>query len=70
LGQPVKGCLALEDSNNGVRSAHGAGAVVVQVPDLSPVAEDTLDMSHAVVDCLDDLYGLFGWPQERPQGSG
>ncbi|MCE2516457.1 MAG: HAD family phosphatase [Alphaproteobacteria bacterium] len=61
-GQPIGACLALEDSNNGVRSAHGAGAVVVQVPDLAPPADDALKMSHAVIPGLDHLYDLFDWP--------
>ncbi len=33
-------CLALEDSPNGVRSAHGAGVDVIMVPDLSEPDEE------------------------------
>ena len=62
-GHATGACLALEDSNNGVRSAHGAGAVVVQVPDLAPPAEDVLAMTHATLAGLEGLYGLFDWPQ-------
>jgi HAD superfamily hydrolase (TIGR01509 family) len=32
-------CLALEDSDNGVRSAHSAGLKVIQVPDLKKPSE-------------------------------
>ena len=35
-----KDCLALEDSPNGVRSAHGAGVDVIMVPDLSEPDEE------------------------------
>ena len=34
LGVPVESCLALEDSNNGVRAAHKAGMFVIQIPDI------------------------------------
>ncbi|MBU6165894.1 MAG: HAD family phosphatase [Alphaproteobacteria bacterium] len=36
LGVDPARCLALEDSHNGVISAHGAGCQVVMVPDLLP----------------------------------
>jgi len=40
LGLDPARCLALEDSANGIRSAHGAGATAVMVPDiLAPTAE-------------------------------
>jgi HAD superfamily hydrolase (TIGR01509 family) len=65
LGIRAATCLALEDSNNGVRAAYGAGAVVVQIPDLMPPDDDARRMTHAAVSCLDDLYTLFGWPPCR-----
>jgi beta-phosphoglucomutase-like phosphatase (HAD superfamily) len=36
LGLDPAGCLALEDSYSGVRSAHAAGMMTVMVPDLLP----------------------------------
>jgi HAD superfamily hydrolase (TIGR01509 family) len=36
LGMRAEQCLALEDSYNGVRAAHAAGATVIMVPDLLP----------------------------------
>jgi HAD superfamily hydrolase (TIGR01509 family) len=40
LGRRPQDCLALEDSFNGIRSAHAAGCMVVMVPDvLAPTPE-------------------------------
>jgi beta-phosphoglucomutase-like phosphatase (HAD superfamily) len=36
LGFKPAHCLAVEDSNPGVASAHGAGAITVMVPDIVP----------------------------------
>lgn len=36
LGVDIRHCLVLEDSINGVRAGHAAGAVTVMVPDLIP----------------------------------
>ena len=35
LGLDIHACLVLEDSYNGVRAGHAAGAVTVMVPDLA-----------------------------------
>lgn len=34
LGVPARSCFAVEDSRNGILSAHGAGMKVIMVPDL------------------------------------
>jgi HAD superfamily hydrolase (TIGR01509 family) len=62
LGVPATGCVAVEDSNNGVRAAHAAGVTVVAVPHprypLEPdaVAAATLvleDLSALTVDAVE-----------------
>lgn len=48
-------CLALEDSDNGVRSALSAGMTVVQVPDLVQPSPDVRALGHIVLHSLRDL---------------
>ncbi|MGQ2969288.1 MAG: HAD family hydrolase [Allorhizobium sp.] len=40
LGVAPQDCLALEDSHNGIRSAHAAGMMAVMVPDLLAPTEE------------------------------
>ncbi|MEH6631482.1 MAG: HAD family phosphatase [Halopseudomonas aestusnigri] len=42
-------CLALEDSHNGVRSAHGAGMQTIMVPDMLPATEEISGLCIAVM---------------------
>lgn len=48
-------CLVLEDSHNGVRAGHAAGAVTVMVPDLMPVTEE---MARLYTACCKDLFDV------------
>jgi HAD superfamily hydrolase (TIGR01509 family) len=57
LGVEPSACLAVEDSENGVRSAAAAGCVTVLVPDLSPLAPDVRALCAHV---LDDLHAVAG----------
>lgn len=56
MGVDAAQSVAVEDSTNGVRSAHAAGMTVVCVPpDFHPPAGDTLALCAAVLDTLDGL---------------
>jgi HAD superfamily hydrolase (TIGR01509 family) len=51
-------CLALEDSENGIRSAHAAGCLVGHVPDLASVAPAVRTLIWRV---FPDLHAVLGW---------
>jgi HAD superfamily hydrolase (TIGR01509 family) len=56
LGVPPEQTAAVEDSSNGLRSAHAAGLVVVALPhEAFPPADDALALAAARVDKLADL---------------
>jgi len=48
-------CWAVEDSANGVRSAHGAGCTVFQVPDLVAPTTEIRELGHRIVTSLHDV---------------
>ena len=50
-------CLALEDSENGVRAAIAAGMTVVQVPDIVPPSEALRREGHIVLSSLREVVG-------------
>ncbi|PJJ53976.1 HAD superfamily hydrolase (TIGR01509 family) [Mumia flava] len=53
LGVAAQRCAAIEDSSNGIRSAHAAGMRVVAVPNRAfPPEEDALALADAVVDTI------------------
>ncbi|MFD0900156.1 HAD family hydrolase [Actinomadura sediminis] len=56
LGVPAEDCVAIEDSSNGLRSAHAAGMRVIAIPrPAHPPAPDALALAAHVADGLDDL---------------
>ncbi|MBE1532579.1 HAD family hydrolase [Actinomadura algeriensis] len=56
LGVPATACVAIEDSSNGLRSAHAAGMRVIAIPrPAHPPAPDALALAAHVADGLDDL---------------
>jgi len=52
MGLDPASCLALEDSYNGVRSAHAAGMMTVMVPDLLPPTAEIEGLCLAVAETL------------------
>lgn len=52
-------CLALEDSHNGIRAAHGAGMMAVMVPDLLPATDEIKALCHHVADDLHAVRALL-----------
>src|ERR671935_692078 len=56
LGQDPARCAAVEDSANGIRSAHAAGMRVVAIPNPAfPPPDDVLAVADAVLDSIDKL---------------
>ncbi len=53
LGISPEACVVLEDSHNGIRSAHAAGTMAIMIPDL---LEPTEDIRSLCVHVLDDLH--------------
>ena len=56
LGIPPEQCTAVEDSSNGIRSAHAAGMRVVAVPNRAyPPAADAVELADVVLDSIREL---------------
>jgi HAD superfamily hydrolase (TIGR01509 family) len=62
LPHPIDQMLAIEDSNYGVMAAHRAGAVTVQIPDLTPPSDEVKALNPIILNHLDDLADHFNWP--------
>jgi HAD superfamily hydrolase (TIGR01509 family) len=58
-------CLVLEDSYNGVRAAHLAGATVIMVPDLLPSTDEMHALCALVISDLHAVRPLVRLAQER-----
>jgi beta-phosphoglucomutase-like phosphatase (HAD superfamily) len=55
LGAMPEKCLALEDSDNGVKSALSAGMTVIQVPDLVQPSSNLRELGHIILGSLRDV---------------
>jgi len=58
LGLAAAQCLVLEDSENGIRGAHAAGAYPVLVPDFVVPSTDVCALAGQI---FADLHGVRGW---------
>ena len=52
-------CLALEDSHNGIRAAHGAGMMAVMVPDLLDATDEMHELAVAIATTLHDVHDML-----------
>lgn len=59
LGLEPQECLALEDSQNGIKSASSAGCKTVMVPDLDAPTDDIKPLLYGVADCLEDVIKIL-----------
>jgi HAD superfamily hydrolase (TIGR01509 family) len=57
LGADPRACLAIEDSEYGVRAAHAAGMTVIQVPDMTQPTADLRALGHIVLTSLREVAG-------------
>jgi beta-phosphoglucomutase-like phosphatase (HAD superfamily) len=56
LGVDPAACAAVEDSTNGIRSAHAAGMAVIAVPNSDfPPEPEALDLAALVLHSLEEL---------------
>ena len=56
LGEDPKDCIAVEDSPNGIKSAHAAGMRVIMVPDLTDADNEVNGLLFAKIETLKDLH--------------
>ena len=52
-------CLALEDSHNGVRAAHAAGAMTVMVPDLLQATQEMQALTVHIAETLHEVRDML-----------
>ena len=67
LAVAPKDCLAVEDSEYGVRAAHAAGMTVIQVPDMTQPSADLRALGHIVLASLKEVAG-YPFPAEDIHG--
>lgn len=55
IGVPPEKCIAIEDSPNGIRSAHAAGMIPIMVPDQVQPSEELMQLIYRKFDSLTDV---------------
>jgi len=53
---PPKRCLAMEDTEAGIRSAHGSGAVPIMVPSMKLPDADVANLCHLICDDMSQVH--------------
>jgi HAD superfamily hydrolase (TIGR01509 family) len=66
LGEKPADCLALEDSENGVRSALAAGLTVIQIPDLVQPSAEVKAFGHLILRSLVEVKNYLCAYKETP----
>lgn len=67
IGSAPSVCMALEDSPNGIRSAHAAGMKAVMVPDMVQPDEELEQLLYACVPTLRDVIPLLRADRREPE---
>jgi HAD superfamily hydrolase (TIGR01509 family) len=65
LGIPAGACVALEDSDAGIRAAHAAGMIPILVPDLKPPSDEIAALAHRVFPSLVEVRDYLAVLHER-----
>ena len=56
LSVPPKRCLAMEDTEAGIRSAHGSGAIPIMVPSMKQPDADVVDLCHLICEDMGQVH--------------
>lgn len=67
LGLPAGRCIAVEDSDVGVRAAVAAGMIVLMVPNLKPPAPDSRSAAYRILRTLHEVPDTVRMIMELPQ---
>lgn len=66
MGIPPECAYAVEDSYNGIRSAHSAGMMPIMVPDILQADDEMREKSAAVLEDLFEVRGFFSGKINSP----